>query len=115
MKNVMMVWGMFKGQKGVVTREKGKNLIVKLKSGIEIDASTDHVQEVQEVAIFTNVNAGEVKQGDMIRRYNDACNARKVVKVERRGSDSVKIMVEYDGNRTRSYTIRCATTVYKQN
>lgn len=48
MKNVTMIWGMFKGQNGKVVKVSGtKNLIVKLESGIEIDASTDHVEEIQ--------------------------------------------------------------------
>lgn len=113
MKKVVMVWGLYKGQTGVITREQGKNLIVKLDAGFEIDASTDHVEEVKEVTIFTNVTAGEIKVGDMMKRYNDACKEKVVVKTERRGADSVKITVGYDGNKTYSYTIRLSTTVYK--
>jgi hypothetical protein len=52
MKKVVMVWGMFKGETGEVVKAWGKkNLIVKLASGVEIDASTDHVEEVKEVAL----------------------------------------------------------------
>lgn len=116
MKKVVMVWGMFKGQTGVITKQQGKNLIVKLETGFyagyEIDASVDHVNEVS--APETAIQAAAIEVGDMFKPYSfEKCSgaAKEVLKVERRGTQSVKVTVKAD-KKTWSYMFRLGTTVY---
>jgi hypothetical protein len=109
---VVITWGAYIGLEGEVKKINGKNVYVMLSLGYEEFFSTDHIEVIKKVVMYKNVAASTIKSGDMVRRYNDACEAREVLKAERRGADSIKLTVK-DGTRSHSYTIRLSTTVYK--
>ncbi|MCR8641522.1 hypothetical protein NV379_02525 [Paenibacillus sp. N1-5-1-14] len=69
MTKVKMVWGMFKGQEGTITKQQGKNLIVKLEAGFEIDASSGHVEEIEQYElVLVRTSAGT--KTHVAKKYN---------------------------------------------
>lgn len=89
--NVLVTWGMFKGQKGKIVKTWGKkNVVVKLESGIEFDASVDHVEEANEVKTMpARMNSGKsvhiakehpTKKGHFIIHCGAGGNRRQIVK-----------------------------------
>jgi ribosomal protein L24 len=111
---VKVVWGAHKGLEAEITAISGKNVTVMLAVGFEAQLSTDHIEEINEVTILTASQAANVKVGQMFKRYSEAeCNAeaREVLKVERRGAESVRVTVK-DGKSATNYMLRLTTKVY---